>query len=89
MVSGQSNFWSVMALKEKIEHMYESLMVNEYLLGTLKTGALSSKTEMDFLTNTSALLFARGELEYILFGKSSEKRILQKHGLEFMVSVSS
>jgi hypothetical protein len=78
-VSGESNFWSLIDLKDQINHMYESLMVNEYLLGTLKAGALSSNGEMDFFDKYQRpSFFVRGELEYILFGKSSEKRNLSK-----------
>ena len=78
-VSGESNFWSLIGLKDQINHMYESLMVNEYLLGTLKAGALSSNGEMDFFDKYQRpSFFVRGELEYILFGKSSEKRNLSK-----------
>lgn len=79
VVAGESNFWSLVGLKNQLNHMYESLMVNEYLLGTLKAGALSSNGEMDFFDKYQRpSFFVRGELEYILFGKSSEKRNLSK-----------
>ena len=79
VVSGESNFWSLVGIKDQINHMYESLMINEYLLGTLKAGALSSNGEMDFFDKYQRpSFFVRGELEYILFGKSSEKRNLSK-----------
>lgn len=70
-VSEKGEFWKAVLLD--VEKMSVGLMINEYLMSTLKSFAVSSSTDVDYFSKYErASYFLRGEIEYVLMGETSE-----------------